>query len=267
MAVRGVDDGAGLAVLRRAGHARPGRAHRAASLALAGDRRDAPRARPPASRLLRLPGRGRMPGPGDDLRGIVPRLGGRVPPRPRRRADPRRGVRRRARSTPARARARRWRCSPACSCCRGVSKRPVPSPPGRSPPTPPAIAALLAGYGQWLRHRNSRIAAALVAACWLAPLGWRTYDSLRGVIGGLDFIAAGPRPARPCRADQPGEGRAPAGQARGRQGQGSASLGLNGGEDSGSRCHARISLVRPRSPGPFRGPPRESDLTGRTFLE
>jgi hypothetical protein len=55
----------------------------------------------------------------------------------------------------------------------------------------PTMAALLAGYGSLLRHRGSRIAAALALAGWLTALGWQTYDSLRQVILGLDFIATG----------------------------------------------------------------------------
>jgi hypothetical protein len=73
----------------------------------------------------------------------------------------------------------------------GRFDRPESVPPWMLAAYTPTLAALLAGYGVLLRHRASRIAAALALAGWLAALGWRTYDSLRQVVLGLDFIASG----------------------------------------------------------------------------
>jgi hypothetical protein len=58
------------------------------------------------------------------------------------------------------------------ACLLALSGRiaaPASVPPWAVSADAPAIAALLAGYGQWLRHRPSRIAAALV----VAHAGWR----------------------------------------------------------------------------------------------
>jgi len=55
----------------------------------------------------------------------------------------------------------------------------------------PAMAALIAGYGLALGHRISLTAAGLIAASWLAVLGWRGYGALRQIAPGLDFIAVG----------------------------------------------------------------------------
>jgi hypothetical protein len=73
----------------------------------------------------------------------------------------------------------------------GRVDRPESLPPWVVTAYTPTMAALLAGYGLLLRHRASRIAAALALAGWLTALGWQTYDSLRQVILGLDFIATG----------------------------------------------------------------------------
>jgi len=55
----------------------------------------------------------------------------------------------------------------------------------------PASAVLLAAYGRLLRYRAARVGAALALSGWLVALGWASYDSLRRVIVGLDFIATG----------------------------------------------------------------------------
>jgi amino acid transporter len=73
----------------------------------------------------------------------------------------------------------------------GRIERPESLPSWTLTAYPPTMAALLAGYGLWLGHRFARIAAALALSGWLATLGWQTYDSLRRVIAGLDFIATG----------------------------------------------------------------------------
>jgi hypothetical protein len=56
---------------------------------------------------------------------------------------------------------------------------------------PPAMAALIAGYGLLLGHRISTAAAALALSGWLAVIGWQAYCSLRQVVLGLDLIASG----------------------------------------------------------------------------
>jgi hypothetical protein len=55
----------------------------------------------------------------------------------------------------------------------------------------PASAVLLAGYGWLLRLRAARVGAVLALLGCLVARGWGSYDSLRRVIGGLDFIATG----------------------------------------------------------------------------
>jgi hypothetical protein len=52
-------------------------------------------------------------------------------------------------------------------------------------------AAVLAGYGQLLRHRAARIGALVASLGALVTLGAETYASLRRVVPGLDFIATG----------------------------------------------------------------------------
>jgi hypothetical protein len=52
-------------------------------------------------------------------------------------------------------------------------------------------AAVLAGYGQLLRHRVARMGALVALLGALVTLGAETYASLRRVVPGLDFIAAG----------------------------------------------------------------------------
>ena len=56
---------------------------------------------------------------------------------------------------------------------------------------PPAMAALIAGYGLALGHRASRISAQLILAVWLVTAGWRGYLALRQVVLGLDDLALG----------------------------------------------------------------------------
>jgi hypothetical protein len=55
----------------------------------------------------------------------------------------------------------------------------------------PAMALVLAVYGQWLGHRLSLWAAALVIGLWVAAAGWAGYVALRRVVMGLDYIALG----------------------------------------------------------------------------
>ena len=55
----------------------------------------------------------------------------------------------------------------------------------------PASAILLAAYGRLLRYRAAHVGAALTVSGWLVALGWASYDPLRRVIVGLDFIATG----------------------------------------------------------------------------
>jgi hypothetical protein len=52
-------------------------------------------------------------------------------------------------------------------------------------------AAVLAGYGQLLKDRAARIGAVVALLGALVTLGAETYASLRRVVPGLDFIAAG----------------------------------------------------------------------------
>jgi hypothetical protein len=63
------------------------------------------------------------------------------------------------------------------------------APPWLLTAYPLLMAALLASYGRVLRHPGSNLAAGLALACWFAAHGWRTYTTLRQMIGGLDFIA------------------------------------------------------------------------------
>ena len=56
---------------------------------------------------------------------------------------------------------------------------------------PPAMAALIAGYGLVLDHRASRTSAWLILASWLVTAGWRGYLALREVVLGLDYLALG----------------------------------------------------------------------------
>ena len=56
---------------------------------------------------------------------------------------------------------------------------------------PPAMSALIAGYGLVLDHRASRISARLILAFWLVTAGWRGYLALREVVLGLDYLALG----------------------------------------------------------------------------
>ncbi|MEO6811836.1 MAG: hypothetical protein ABI353_22230 [Isosphaeraceae bacterium] len=53
------------------------------------------------------------------------------------------------------------------------------------------MAALLAGYGAWLRHRPSMVVAPLIVLGGLGAAGWRGYCVLRQVVLGLDQIALG----------------------------------------------------------------------------
>ncbi len=54
---------------------------------------------------------------------------------------------------------------------------------------PPALAALLVGYGLLLRHRPAVAAAAVLLASWLAAVCGRGYAALRQVVAGLDYLA------------------------------------------------------------------------------
>ena len=53
------------------------------------------------------------------------------------------------------------------------------------------MAALLAGYGSWLRHRPSMVVVALIVLIGLGAAGWRGYLGLREVVLGLDQIVLG----------------------------------------------------------------------------
>jgi hypothetical protein len=55
----------------------------------------------------------------------------------------------------------------------------------------PAVAAVLAVYGYFLRHRPATRGSLVTLAAWLGSLGWREYRELRQVIVGLDAIAIG----------------------------------------------------------------------------
>ncbi len=79
-------------------------------------------------------------------------------------------------------------------CVLVIAARPAP------PPSVPAwaisayplvMATLLAGYGLWIRHRMSLLAAGLIGTGWLAVFAWSGYAMLRESILGLDYIAVG----------------------------------------------------------------------------
>jgi hypothetical protein len=69
------------------------------------------------------------------------------------------------------------------------------SPPAGLPPSaslyPLVMVAVLAGYGQFLRHRPSVALAAVALAGWVAVAGVRGYRSLREEVAGLDYLVLG----------------------------------------------------------------------------
>jgi hypothetical protein len=65
----------------------------------------------------------------------------------------------------------------------------APLPPEALTVYPLIMAALLTGYGLWLRHRPALAIAALALVAWLAAAAWQGYSVLRQLLVGLDYLA------------------------------------------------------------------------------
>ena len=79
----------------------------------------------------------------------------------------------------------------ALLACLAVTMGVTGAPPWVALSYPPAMAALLVGYGLLLRQSAWLVAAALAQVVWMGGAGWRGYLLLRQTVAGLDHMAVG----------------------------------------------------------------------------